>query len=334
MGADDDARAAAVAGDVRAFLALVERGADPTTRDENGAHCLHHAAAANCAAIVDHLLSAGVRWNDVDDDGDCAGQYASGHGHAELARAMMDHATASEVRDGEASMSATKGASRRNEESEKYLATKVRYSGDDKLLDERGDAVMMSWEAPLMEAHADALCETNGYVMNVGFGLGIIDGCIQAREPRSHTIVEAHPDVRAHMTRAGWDSKAGVRVEFGRWQDVLPRLVEEGRKFDAIYFDTYGEEYDDMRRFHAFLPKLLREGGLYSYFNGMCPDNIFFHMVYNRVAEVELGALGLKVTFEMKSIDTADAKIWEGVTRRYWWGDKYFLPKCVFRGEV
>jgi protein arginine N-methyltransferase 2 len=44
--------------------------------------------------------------------------------------------------------------------------------------------------------------------------------------------------------------------------------------------------------------------------------------------------LGLKVTFEMKSIDTADAKIWEGVTRRYWWGDKYFLPKCVFRGEV
>ena len=51
-------------------------------------------------------------------------------------------------------------------------------------------------------------------------------------------------------------------------------------------------------------------------------------------AEVELGALGLKVTFEMKSIDTADAKIWEGVTRRYWWGDKYFLPKCVFRGKV
>ena len=124
----------------------------------------------------------------------------------------------------------------------------------------RGDAVMMSWEAPLMEAHADALCETNGDVMNVGFGLGIIDGCIQAREPRSHTIVEAHPDVRAHMTRAGWDSKAGVRVEFGRWQDVLPRLVEEGRKFDAIYFDTYGEEYDDMRRFHAFLPKTFARG--------------------------------------------------------------------------
>lgn len=55
---------------------------------------------------------------------------------------------------------------------------KVRYSGDDKLLDECGDVVMMSWEVLLMEAYADALCETNGDVMNVGFGLGIIDGCI------------------------------------------------------------------------------------------------------------------------------------------------------------
>ena len=96
---------------------------------------------------------------------------------------------------------------------------------------------------------------------------------------------------------------------------------------------VYGEEYDDMRQFHTMLPKLLREGGVYSYFNGMCPDNIFFHMVYNRVAEIELGRLGFKVTFEMKSIDTADSKIWEGVKRRYWWGDTYFLPTCVYRGE-
>ncbi len=114
---------------------------------------------------------------------------------------------------------------------------------------------------------------------------------------------------------------------------MLPRLAERGVKFDAIFFDTYGEEYDDMRQFHAMLPKLLREGGVYSYFNGMCPDNIFFHMVYNRVAEIELGRLGFKVTFEMKSIDTADSKIWEGVKRRYWWGDTYFLPTCVYRGE-
>jgi len=330
---DGDLRAAARAADTENFMRLIDAGADPTTRDKNGANALMHAAAGNAVDVVRYLLAEGVAWNDVDNDGDSAGQYASGHGHAELAGAMMEYAVASELAVGEASMAETSGACRANAESAEYLSTPVRYDGDDKLLDENGDAVMMSWEGPLMEAHADALCETKGDVMNVGFGMGIIDGHIQERRPRSHTIVEAHPDVRAHMSRAGWDGKKGVNVEFGRWQDVLPRLAEKGVKFDAIFFDTYGEEYDDMRRFHALLPKLLREGGLYSYFNGMCPDNIFFHMVYNRVAEIELGRLGFKVTFEMKSIDTADSKIWEGVKRRYWWGDKYFLPTCVYRGE-
>lgn len=34
-----------------------------------------------------------------------------------------------------------------------------------------------------------------GDVLNVGFGLGIIDTAIQSHRPRSHTIIEAHPDV-------------------------------------------------------------------------------------------------------------------------------------------
>lgn len=331
---DGDLRAAARAGDTEGFLRLVREGADPTSRDKNGATALMHAAAANAVDIVDFLLSHGVAWNDVDEDGDCAGQYASGHGHAELAAAMMEHATASELALGEASMAETGGACRANAESETYLATPVKYSGDDKLLDENDDAVMMSWEGPLMEAHADVLCAAGGDVMNVGFGMGIIDGYIEDRKRKSHTIVEAHPDVYAHMKRKGWEKKPGVRVEFGRWQEALPKLIEEGVKFDAIFFDTYGEEYDDMRRFHAMLPKLLRTGGIYSYFNGMCPDNIFFHMVYNRVADIELSRLGFKVSFDIKPIDTSDDGIWKGVKRRYWWGDKYFLPTCTYQAST
>lgn len=30
------------------------------------------------------------------------------------------------------------------------------------------------------------------------------------------------------------------------------------------------------------LPKILASDGVYSFFNGLAPDNIFFHMVYNR----------------------------------------------------
>ena len=66
---------------------------------------------------------------------------------------------------------------------------------------------------------------------------------IQSHQPRSHTIVEAHPQVHARMLARGWDTKPGVRIVFGRWQDVLPQL---GR-YDGIFFDTYSEYYEDLR---------------------------------------------------------------------------------------
>ena len=33
---------------------------------------------------------------------------------------------------------------------------------------------------------------------------------IQRRQPRSHTIVEAHPDAHAHMLELGWDKRASI----------------------------------------------------------------------------------------------------------------------------
>lgn len=38
---------------------------------------------------------------------------------------------------------------------------------------------MMGWETPLMERHAAVICANGGAVLNVGFGLGIVDGFIQ-----------------------------------------------------------------------------------------------------------------------------------------------------------
>ncbi|CAI5996999.1 unnamed protein product [Closterium sp. NIES-65] len=122
-----------------------------------------------------------------------------------------------------------------------------------------------------------------GDILNIGFGMGIIDTAIAARIGqseggiRSHTIVEAHPDVIARMKGEGWHEKEGVRVVEGRWQDVLPQLGQ----YDGIFFDTYGEYYDDLREFHSHLPRLLKPSGLYSLFNGMCGDNAFFHTVWS-----------------------------------------------------
>ena len=45
-----------------------------------------------------------------------------------------------------------------------------------------------------------AICCGGGDVLNVGFGLGLVDLAIQSNNPRSHTIVEAHPDVLRKVT--------------------------------------------------------------------------------------------------------------------------------------
>jgi hypothetical protein len=56
-----------------------------------------------------------------------------------------------------------------------YLQQRAEYEGEGRLMDEGGGAVMMAWEGPLMEAHAQAVCSTGGDVLNVGFGLGLVD---------------------------------------------------------------------------------------------------------------------------------------------------------------
>ena len=185
------------------------------------------------------------RRNELDNEGHCAGEWATA-GPPRAAAALIDHAVQAEL------VLGVVGGDREPDLS--YLSHPVRYDGDDKLLDTENDAVMMDWEAPLMRRHAQVMCASRGDVMNIGFGMGIIDGYVQdENSPRSHTIVEAHPDVYAHMKRQGWTSKPNVHVEFGRWQDVLRDIIAANEKlpggrsnpkarlFDGVFHDTYGE---------------------------------------------------------------------------------------------
>lgn len=59
-----------------------------------------------------------------------------------------------------------------------------------------------------------------------------------------HVIIEPHPDVRKHMRSRGWYSKPNVKILEGKWQDYVdsPELLGVGG-FDAIYSDTFSEEY-------------------------------------------------------------------------------------------
>lgn len=187
----------------------------------------------------------------------------------------------------------------------------------------------MGWEEPLMKKHAEALAPIpDQAVLNVGFGLGLVDGFLQDQRPRMHTIVEAHPDVHEEMCKRGWDRKKGVNICRGRWQDVIEEAIALG-PYDGVYFDTYAEAYGNMQEFYALLPRLLRPGGRFAFFNGLSDNNIYAQAISCKVAQIDLANVGLACMYEPIRIgDVGDAN-WRKVVNTYWSLETYYAPIAV-----
>jgi len=127
---------------------------------------------------------------------------------------------------------------------------------DDNLVDEYGLTVMMGWERPLMKKVCDTITTSGGDILNIGFGMGIIDTYIQESNPNSHTIIESHPDVIDYMKDNNWEDKA--TCIFGRWQDHMDNIG----MFDGIYLDTWMDQRVPF--IPNFLDKCLKVGGVFS----------------------------------------------------------------------
>lgn len=213
-----------------------------------------------------------------------------------------------------------------------YLSSTLSRSGS-MLLDEQQNGVMMAWESNIMLKSADALLHRSDLqVLNIGFGMGIIDTHIQnhTNKPASHHIVEAHPEVLNEMQATGWMDKPGVVVHKGRWQDVLPALMAQGTMFQAIFFDTFAESYGEFREFVSEqVIGLLDQDGRWSFFNGMGADRQISYDVYQKVVELDLFESGFDVDWDLVELPKLDAE-WEGVRRQYWNVDIYRLPVCRF----
>ncbi|CAK7218765.1 Arginine N-methyltransferase 2 [Sporothrix eucalyptigena] len=241
---------------------------------------------------------------------------------------------------------------------------------DGKLVDAAGNGVMMDWETDIMRRSVDAMLSPadaepakEKRVLNIGFGLGIIDSMIAARQPARHHIIEAHPEVLARIDAASknpeaagddhaaefgaaWEaageekSEGAHKVYRGRWQDICAKLLAEGELYDAIYFDTFGEDYSELRRFFTdYIPGLLDDNGVFGFFNGLGADRRVCYDVYTHVVEMHLSEAGLDVAWQdvevpltKDGLDTAGAGAWEGILRPYWTLEKYRLPICTFMG--
>lgn len=254
--------------------------------------------------------------------------------------------------------------------SEQYLASELKYDAD-KLVDDEGNGVMMAWETSIMRRSVDALLRPSPSagsssekqddqdqataapaqgkrILNVGFGMGIIDTMFAATKPQRHHIIEAHPAVLAHIDNGGtafgaeWEASGpedgAYKVHRGRWQDVVPQLLEAGELYDAIYFDTFGEDYAQLKMFfEENIPGMMDQEGRFGFFNGLGADRRVCYDVYTRVVDMHMADAGMEVEWEevdvdMKGMEEAGKGEWKDVRRRYWTLDKYRLPMCTFMG--
>ncbi|KAL6950007.1 hypothetical protein ACO0QE_000676 [Hanseniaspora vineae] len=240
---------------------------------------------------------------------------------------------------------------------ETYLDTKLEYTKDGSALvtETNRDGVMMDWETDIMELAASTLCkrytekaedlEDESYnVLNIGFGMGIIDGFIKkdletAQSKTGNTykqyICEAHPDVLQKLRTDGWYDNPNVVILEGRWQDCLNDLLDKGTVFfDAIYYDTFSEHYQDMLDLYDLIIGLIKPAGVFSFFNGLGADNRFFYDVYKEIVVIDMNNYGLQCVYE--TVDVAKimekyGQVWDNVKQSYFSCKHYYHPTINFQ---
>lgn len=133
--------------------------------------------------------------------------------------------------------------------------------------------IMEDWQIPVMRAMAEAVTDTHGDILEVGFGRGVASSLIQEQRVRSHTIVECNP----HVIRgfSSWVSRypdRDIRLVEGMWQDVVEGLGP----YDGVFFHTYPLTEQDFAEqvvqsvtfaahFFPMAARLLRGGGRFTY---------------------------------------------------------------------
>lgn len=226
-----------------------------------------------------------------------------------------------------------------------YLKSKLEYKNGALLTQSNQDGVMMEWETDLMKlgcesmykgATVDGEADSEVNILNIGFGMGIIDTMINEKNPTKHYICEAHPDVLAKMKQDGWYEKPNVVVLEGRWQEQLEKLLSKGDTyFNGIYYDTFSEHYQDMLELFDYVVGLLKPHGVFSFFNGLGADRQVIYEVYKKLVEIDLLNYGLKCEFAEvevpeQTLKKGDDSVWDGVRKAYWLCPTFYHPEARF----
>ncbi|KDQ58651.1 hypothetical protein JAAARDRAFT_193189 [Jaapia argillacea MUCL 33604] len=277
----------------------------------SGYTALHFAAEMGVEENVRWMLDHGSAWNGRDRLGNRAIDLARKEGHQECSKFLFEYAVEKEYAryylpyttpPDEWDNPVDKD---RTPQVEGYFKSVVMYTSPQQTAHDfamvdmgTGTGVMMEWERPLMKETARLLLEglpKGVRILNVGFGLGIIDTYFQENCPSNHTIIEAHPNCIDFMRKTRWFG------ERNRHTERSPQLVskvsrEEIGRFDVVYFDTFAEGYRAYMEFYQYLPSLLSgPNARVSFFHGLGAHSLTVYEIYSEVISRHLYDVGLNV---------------------------------------
>ncbi|GBE80993.1 Protein arginine N-methyltransferase 2 [Sparassis crispa] len=305
---------------------IIDAGAPLWFQDDEGMSALHAAAYVENEDLVRFLIGEGALWNAVDNLHNTAGDIALSLNNGPCYTIIRDAGIRSELLlsllssrspSTDSSLShvlkatdATPAGS-----TDAFLSSRLQFTKDThgqdicllKVNEQEEIGVMMGWERGIMQETVHKLCSDHENlprglkVLNVGFGLGIIDCLFQALPvpPSIHVIIEPHPDVLQHMRELGWYNKPGV---------------------------TILEDYKELHRFFGHVPDLLAgPESRFGFFNGLGATNALFYDVYTHVSDLHLADIGIDVACSDVDVFQGHESRW-GKSREYFAMRSYRLP--------
>lgn len=151
-----------------------------------------------------------------------------------------------------------------------WLETPAVFTKTDLLI--KNYQVMERWEDNYMKSLASIATSHGGNILEVGFGLGMSARFIeQSKKIKTHTIIEAHPDVIKTAKKYYKNEIEAGRVILlhGFWEDITPQLKD--KSFDGILFDSCpldsGVEFFQFFNFFSEAYRLLKDDGIFTYFS-------------------------------------------------------------------
>jgi len=96
-------------------------------------------------------------------------------------------------------------------------------------------SIVEAWERPIQEQLAKSVCIGDHLeILEIGYGLGLSTRTVHTYCPKSHILIEAHPDI-AKNAKLELPNSTSIIVAF--WEDAVKWFKDE--IFDGIIFDSY-----------------------------------------------------------------------------------------------